>query len=265
MFRNIAGKDGPGAMQTGGRDRDGRSGTILLVEDSDVVRDVIARMLEEGGFTVLQASGGEEALAMARRGDAPIDLLLTDIFLPGMSGVELADRMAGERCSGLGGTEEGERFGDALHGPMESGRGHGAGGGGQPIPVQQVKVRLEVGVDRFRRRPFPAQVGQEHRRPQRRFRGPGGGRVNQQEIRTGHVTRRRTSVVHVHDLEVPLVLAERATLRDLLHVDLELLPALGAQDDPFAHGAASLSGRVARPVSTGPPRPGPPCAAGPPP
>jgi len=97
ICRNIAGKDGPGAMQPGGRDRDGRSGTILLVEDSDVVRDVIARMLKEGGFTVLQASGGEEALALSRRGDAPIDLLLTDIVMPEMSGVELADRLERER------------------------------------------------------------------------------------------------------------------------------------------------------------------------
>jgi CheY-like chemotaxis protein len=61
-----------------------------------VVRDVVAGMLEGGGFTVVQASGGEEALALARRGDAPIALLLTDIVMPGMSGVELADRMERE-------------------------------------------------------------------------------------------------------------------------------------------------------------------------
>lgn len=97
ICRNIAGKDGPGAVEPGGRDKDERSGTILLVEDSDVVRDVIANLLESGGLTVLQASGGEEALALARRGDAPIDLLLTDIVMPEMSGVELADRLERER------------------------------------------------------------------------------------------------------------------------------------------------------------------------
>ena len=84
-------------MEPVGRDKDVRSGTILLVEDSDVVRDVIATMLENDGLTVLQASGGEEALALSRRGDAPIDLLLTDIVMPGMSGVELADRLERER------------------------------------------------------------------------------------------------------------------------------------------------------------------------
>ncbi|MFA5808181.1 MAG: response regulator [bacterium] len=84
-------------MKRGGRDEDGRSGTILLVEDSDVVREVIARMLEDVGFTVLKASGGEEALSLSRRGDVPFDLLLTDIVMPEMGGVELADRVAAEQ------------------------------------------------------------------------------------------------------------------------------------------------------------------------
>ena len=76
---------------------DGRGGTILLVEDSDVVRDVIVRMLEEDGFTVLPASCGEDALSVSRREDVSIDLLLTDIVMPEMSGVELADRLERER------------------------------------------------------------------------------------------------------------------------------------------------------------------------
>jgi CheY-like chemotaxis protein len=84
-------------MEPGGRDKDGRGGTILLVEDSDVVRAVIANMLENSGLTVIQASGGKEALALSRRGDASIDLLLTDIVMPEMGGVELADRLERER------------------------------------------------------------------------------------------------------------------------------------------------------------------------
>jgi len=83
-------------MESAG-DKDVRSGTVLLVEDSEVVRDVVALMLESDGLTVLQASGGEEALALVRRGDAPIDLLLTDIVMPELSGVELADRLERER------------------------------------------------------------------------------------------------------------------------------------------------------------------------
>ena len=84
-------------MEPQGRQGDGRNRTILLVEDSDVVREVIARMLEDVGFTVLKASGGEEALSLTRRGDVPFDLLLTDIVMPEVSGVELADRVAAER------------------------------------------------------------------------------------------------------------------------------------------------------------------------
>jgi len=84
-------------MEAHPREGGGKGGTILLVEDSDVVRDVIAGMLEGGGFTVLTASGGEAALALTRRGDVPVDLLLTDIVMPSMSGVELADRVERER------------------------------------------------------------------------------------------------------------------------------------------------------------------------
>ncbi len=62
-----------------------------------MVRDVIARMLEEGGFTVLSASCGEDALSISRRKDVSVDLLLTDIVMPEVSGVELADRLEQER------------------------------------------------------------------------------------------------------------------------------------------------------------------------
>jgi two-component system, cell cycle sensor histidine kinase and response regulator CckA len=97
IYRDIAGKEGDVTMDTRSRKGDGQGGTVLLVEDADVVRDVVAKMLESFGLTVLQASGGEEALALARWGDAAIDLLLTDIVMPEMSGVELADRMEQER------------------------------------------------------------------------------------------------------------------------------------------------------------------------
>ena len=95
--RDIHGKDGPDTMEARPRKGDGRGGTILLVEDSDVVREVIARMLDGGGFTVLQASCGEDALSISRSGDVSIDLILTDIVMPGMSGLELADLIEEER------------------------------------------------------------------------------------------------------------------------------------------------------------------------
>ena len=97
IFRDTPGKGGTGTMEARPREGDARGGTVLLVEDSDVVRNVVANMLESGGLTVLQAPGGEEALALARQGGVPIDLLLTDIVMPEMSGVELADRLERER------------------------------------------------------------------------------------------------------------------------------------------------------------------------
>jgi CheY-like chemotaxis protein len=65
--------------------------TILVVDDEPFVRMVGAEMMANLGFEVLEAGGGEEALAViASRPD--IDLLLTDVRMPGMDGVELAKR-----------------------------------------------------------------------------------------------------------------------------------------------------------------------------
>jgi DNA-binding response OmpR family regulator len=64
---------------------------VLLVEDQDAVRDMLATMLKKQGFEVSTAPSAEDALAMnpAR----PVDLLLTDVVLPGMSGPDLARRL----------------------------------------------------------------------------------------------------------------------------------------------------------------------------
>jgi PAS domain S-box-containing protein len=65
--------------------------TILLVEDEDPVREVTALLLESLGYRVLQVSGAEEALNLVQRNRTKIDLLLTDVIMPGMSGRELAE------------------------------------------------------------------------------------------------------------------------------------------------------------------------------
>jgi len=64
--------------------------TILLVEDTQTLREVIRETLEESGYTVLLASNGEEALALARQREGPIDLLLTDVVMPKLGGGDLA-------------------------------------------------------------------------------------------------------------------------------------------------------------------------------
>ncbi|AUX43293.1 sensor histidine kinase [Sorangium cellulosum] len=67
--------------------------TVLVVEDDDAVRKLIVEVLERRGYGVLSASSGEEALdALAHDGVEAIDLLLTDLVMPGMNGRELAER-----------------------------------------------------------------------------------------------------------------------------------------------------------------------------
>jgi len=66
--------------------------TVLVVEDEWLMRDVLARELEDEGFTVLEAENGEEALAILRETARCIDLLLTDIRMPGsVDGWRLAE------------------------------------------------------------------------------------------------------------------------------------------------------------------------------
>jgi len=67
--------------------------TILLVEDNDQLRRLIAELLQNEGYTVLEAENGSRALSISEREPEPIQLLLTDIVMPGMSGCVLAERL----------------------------------------------------------------------------------------------------------------------------------------------------------------------------
>ena len=71
--------------------------TVLVVEDEPGVRDLIAQILKSSGYRVLAAANGGEALLTCERFSGPIDLLVTDIIMPGMSGRELAERLASLR------------------------------------------------------------------------------------------------------------------------------------------------------------------------
>ncbi len=67
--------------------------TILLVEDDEQVRRLVAQSLRKQGYTVLPATDGLNALEVLADGDARIDLLLTDVMMPNLSGAELARRI----------------------------------------------------------------------------------------------------------------------------------------------------------------------------
>jgi PAS domain S-box-containing protein len=74
-------------------DLPGGAETVLLVEDEDAVRDLCSRILGDLGYQVMQARSGAEAVAAAVGRAVRIDLLLTDVVMPGMSGKELATQL----------------------------------------------------------------------------------------------------------------------------------------------------------------------------
>jgi PAS domain S-box-containing protein len=67
--------------------------TVLLVEDEEVVRKFIRTVLQKSGYTVLEARTGDDALRLCGEYAGPIDLLVSDVVMPGMSGGQLAEKL----------------------------------------------------------------------------------------------------------------------------------------------------------------------------
>jgi CheY-like chemotaxis protein len=72
----------------------GRGEVVLVVEDEDAVRETLADTLLQGDYRVLCASTGVQALELLERYDGKVDLLVTDVVMPGMSGPALVERMS---------------------------------------------------------------------------------------------------------------------------------------------------------------------------
>jgi two-component system, cell cycle sensor histidine kinase and response regulator CckA len=70
-----------------------RQRTVLVAEDEEIVRDLVQLTLERAGYRVLAAADADEALRLRASSDGPVDLLLTDMVMPGMNGAELAQRV----------------------------------------------------------------------------------------------------------------------------------------------------------------------------
>lgn len=79
--------------------RDVRRGTetVLLVENAEPLRALAKEFLKSSGYAVMEADNGKEALQIAKAFSGPIDLLLTDVIMPGMGGKQLAEQLTGLR------------------------------------------------------------------------------------------------------------------------------------------------------------------------
>jgi CheY-like chemotaxis protein len=76
-----------------------RPARVLVVEDNDMNMQLVEYLLEEGGYQIVKAASGEEALATARGGE-PVDLILMDIHLPGIDGLSVIREMKSDVRTG---------------------------------------------------------------------------------------------------------------------------------------------------------------------
>jgi len=82
------------AVHTEPMNRQGGKETVLLVEDEVMILDLTIEMLDSLGYHVISASNPEDALLIARNSSQPIDLLITDVVMPGKNGRELAEELS---------------------------------------------------------------------------------------------------------------------------------------------------------------------------
>lgn len=72
--------------------------TVLVVDDQEILTRLMRRTLESAGFRVLAANNGADALTLCRAAEPPVDLLVTDYRMPGMTGFELACECCSLNC-----------------------------------------------------------------------------------------------------------------------------------------------------------------------
>src|SRR6185436_19197386 len=74
-----------------------RQDVVLLVDDEELVREILSMTLRRNGYTVIEAGDGQRALELCQASDAAIQLVISDVVMPRMSGPELAARLAQSR------------------------------------------------------------------------------------------------------------------------------------------------------------------------
>lgn len=76
-----------------------RPARVLVVEDNEMNMQLVEYLLEEGGYEIVKAASGEDALSIARGGE-PVDLILMDIHLPGIDGLSVIREMKADPQTG---------------------------------------------------------------------------------------------------------------------------------------------------------------------
>jgi two-component system cell cycle sensor histidine kinase/response regulator CckA len=79
--------------------RSGPRHLVLVVDDEQILRDLVCRTLRDEGYRTLEAAHGGEALELVESGPDTVDLVVTDVVMPGMDGRELGRRLAQSRPS----------------------------------------------------------------------------------------------------------------------------------------------------------------------
>ena len=83
--------------ENSGPSRDASSPTILLVDDEESVRAIVVKILRRAKYNVLEAEDGAAALRISESHEGKIDLLLSDMYMPGLRGPEVAQALAPKR------------------------------------------------------------------------------------------------------------------------------------------------------------------------
>jgi signal transduction histidine kinase len=140
----------------------GPARTILLAEDDASVREVTRRALEDRGLRVLVAPGPTEAILLSEAEKGPIDLLLSDVVMPGMSGIDLAHRLLADRGSMevlfMSGARRREKFADTELPP-------GSTWLDKPVAIEKLVREVEFLLSRRPRAPGPAAANVSRRQP----------------------------------------------------------------------------------------------------
>lgn len=95
LYAAGGGSDAPGPFRM--REGEGtakRGETVLVVDDDPAVLQVASKVLSRGGYRVIEAESGAQALRLVEESDGAVDLLLTDVVMPGMGGREISEAIA---------------------------------------------------------------------------------------------------------------------------------------------------------------------------